>query len=88
MLANIIDYGMDGMGIAKIAGKTYFVSNALIGETVELEILSDKGRYAFARAVKVVEPSKDRVTPPCPYFSECGGCSIMHMRYPHQIKYK
>lgn len=88
MLANIIDYGMDGMGIAKIDGKTYFVSNALIGETVELEILSDKGRYAFARAVKVVEPSKDRVTPPCPYFSECGGCSIMHISYPHQLKYK
>lgn len=82
--------GLDhfGRGIIKDDGKTIFVENALIGEIVNIEIIKDKKKYSEAKVTKYVEKSPNRVIPPCPYYSECGGCDIMHMNYEEQLKFK
>ncbi|MDR3212684.1 MAG: 23S rRNA (uracil(1939)-C(5))-methyltransferase RlmD [Azoarcus sp.] len=69
----------EGRGIARAGGKTVFVEGALPGETVEYEILRSKPNYDQARALRIVHASAQRVTPRCPHFGVCGGCSLQHL---------
>jgi 23S rRNA (uracil1939-C5)-methyltransferase len=84
-----------GAALGRHEGRVIFVPYALPGETVCVEITEDKGRYAFARLVEVLDPSPDRVVPPCPYFGPagrggtgCGGCQWQHIDYPAQLRFK
>jgi len=79
-----------GAALGRHEGRVIFVAYALPGETARVEITEDKGRYAFARLVEVLEPSPDRVAPPCPYFGQtgCGGCQWQHVDYPAQLRFK
>lgn len=77
-----------GRGIAKLNNKVVFVNNALPGEIVEIRIISEKKNYIEAEVVKYIEKSKDRIDSICPYYSECGGCDILHMNYKDQLKFK
>ncbi len=81
-------HGGDALG--RHDGKVIFVPYALPDETVRVEIVEDKGRYAFARLLEVVDPSPDRVEPPCPYFGQdgCGGCQWQHIDYEAQVAFK
>lgn len=88
MVTTIIDYGMHGEGVAKVDGKVVLIPNALIDERVEIELDKDYKNYATAHIVKILDPSKIRVTPPCPYFNICGGCKLQHMAYDEQLKFK
>jgi len=79
-----------GAALGRHEGRVIFVPYALPGETVRVEITEDKGRYAFARPVEVLEPARDRIEPPCPYFgpNRCGGCQWQHVDYPAQLQFK
>jgi 23S rRNA (uracil1939-C5)-methyltransferase len=48
----------------------------------------EKKQFAEAELIEVLEPSPERVGPPCPYFARCGGCSYQHISYPHQLELK
>lgn len=65
-----------------------FVRHAIPGERVVLEITegTDGDRFWRGDAVEVLEPSPDRVTPPCPYAGPglCGGCDFQHVALPAQ----
>ena len=69
-------------------GKVWLVNYALPGEVVEAEPRGRQGGVEVAAATKVIEPSPHRVTPPCPYFGECGGCQLQHAEYSHQLTLK
>ena len=79
-----------GAALGRHDGRVIFVPYALAGETVRVEIAEDKGRYAFARLVEVLEGSPDRIPPPCPYFGPtgCGGCQWQHIDYQAQLRLK
>ena len=66
-------YGADAIAHAE-DGKTVFVSGGIAGDVVEVRIVSDGPSFSRAQVVEVLEPSIDRVNPPCPYASICGGC--------------
>jgi len=55
-----------------------------------VEVVEDKGRYARAQLLEVLQPSPARVDPPCPYFGpgRCGGCHWQHIAYPVQARLK
>lgn len=88
MKIEIFDYGMNGEGVAKVDGKVLLIEQTLPNETVDCEIVEDKGNFAFAKVNTVITPSKNRTIPPCPYFDECGGCDLQHMNYEEQLKFK
>ena len=69
---------LQGEGLGRLEGKIVFVPFTLPGESVEIEIKEDRKTYSRGRLVRVLEPSPDRVTPPCPVFGSCGGCHLQH----------
>ena len=75
---NIESLDQEGRGIARIDGKAVFVEGALPGERVTIEILKRRPSYEIARAVTVVDANASRVTPRCPHFGVCGGCTLQH----------
>ncbi|HSO71820.1 MAG TPA: TRAM domain-containing protein, partial [Thermodesulfobacteriota bacterium] len=69
---------LQGEGVGRLEGKVVFVPFTLPGESVEIEIKEDRKTFSRGRLVRVLEPSPDRVTPPCPVFGSCGGCHLQH----------
>lgn len=81
--------GMDeeGKGIVRIKGQEVHIPNLIEGETANVEVFR-KGRFIDANVTGVLEESKYRVTPRCPYFSKCGGCHLQHISAEGQAKFK
>jgi 23S rRNA (uracil1939-C5)-methyltransferase len=74
-----------GAGVGRTPdGEAVFVHGVCPGDLVDVEIVTDHGRWAEARLREVVEPSEDRRTPPCPYFGDCGGCQWQHVSHEAQ----
>jgi 23S rRNA (uracil1939-C5)-methyltransferase len=71
--------GAAGDGIARLDGKTVFLPGTLPGEHVRARLVGKRGDALLAEAEAVLEPSPDRVVPPCPHFATCGGCVIQHL---------
>jgi tRNA/tmRNA/rRNA uracil-C5-methylase (TrmA/RlmC/RlmD family) len=84
----IEDVAFGGKGIARDEGKAVFVPFTIDGERVSAKITREKKQFAEAELVQVIEPSAERVTPECPYFGRCGGCSYQHISYAHQFQLK
>lgn len=63
------------------AGRVVFVRHGLPGERVRAVITEERTAWARADAVEILEPSPDRVDPPCPYagHDKCGGCDYQHV---------
>jgi 23S rRNA (uracil1939-C5)-methyltransferase len=79
----------DGRGIAASdKHKTTFISGALIGEEITFRLTKKHSRYNEGRVVDILKASLDRVTPECPHFQVCGGCSMQHIRMSVQIEQK
>lgn len=81
-----------GHCVARHDGQVVFVRHALPGESVAAVVtgLGGGGRYARADAVEVIDPSPDRVAPPCPLAvpGGCGGCDWQHVAVPAQRELK
>jgi 23S rRNA (uracil1939-C5)-methyltransferase len=79
----------DGRGIAASEKhKTTFISGALVGEDVTFRLTKKHSRYNEGCVVDILKASADRVTPDCPHFQVCGGCSMQHIRMSVQIEHK
>ena len=84
----ITDIGVNGEGIGKVDGYTLFVKDAVIGDRAEVKVMKAKKNYGYARLMKILTPSPDRVEPACAYARKCGGCQIQEMSYERQLDFK
>lgn len=69
----------EGRGVAHVDGKAIFVEGALPGERVEYSSYRKKPSYEKAQVVRIIKAASQRVTPRCPHFGMCGGCSMQHL---------
>ncbi len=71
-------------------GRVSFVRNSLVGELVRVQVTETTSKFYRGEAVEILEPSPDRVSPPCPYAHPfgCGGCDLQHADARAQIEWK
>jgi len=87
-VVDIVDYGANGEGVAKIDGVVAFVPFAIVGEKLEIQLVLVKKQFVIGKILQILEPSANRINPPCKYFGKCGGCQLQHMNYYEQLKLK
>ena len=88
IILQLSDLAHGGDAVGTYQGKAVFVPLGIPGETVRVQVVKEHARYARARLLEVLDPSPERVEPPCPYFATCGGCHWQHIAYEAQLQYK
>jgi 23S rRNA (uracil1939-C5)-methyltransferase len=58
------------------------------GDMATGRIIEEKKGWARAELVELAEASPHRVSPPCPLYRQCGGCSLQHLSYAAQLREK
>jgi 23S rRNA (uracil1939-C5)-methyltransferase len=86
--ATIESLDHEGRGVAHVDGKVIFIEGALPGERVTYTAYRRKPRFESAYADAILKASSQRVTPPCPHFGVCGGCSMQHLEPVAQVAAK
>ena len=87
-VVNIIDYGMEGEGIAKIDNFTIFIPNAMKGEKVKIIIVKVLSSYAYGKLIEILEKSEYREEEDCSTYKRCGGCNLRHIQYEETLNIK
>ena len=75
-------YGGDAL--ARLDGRVVLAPFVLPGETARLNV----GEDIHADLIEVTAPAPERVEPPCPLFTRCGGCQYQHAPYQFQLARK
>ncbi len=88
LTTEIIDMSTEGEGIGKVNGYPFFIKDTIIGDQAEIRAVKLKKNYGYGRLEKVVVPSPFRITPPCSFHRQCGGCQIQSMSYEQQLVFK
>lgn len=55
---------------------------------MRLRLVEEKRGHARAELLEVLQPSPDRISPPCRHFGKCGGCHYQHIAYERQLEMK
>jgi 23S rRNA (uracil1939-C5)-methyltransferase len=87
-IATISSVSHEGKGIAYQDDKTIFIDNALLNEEVEYKIIKKKKNLTFAKSLKIIKPSTQRIDAKCQVYGICGGCSMQHFDEGAQLAYK
>ncbi len=77
-----------GYGFGEDRGKKFFIRYAAPKELVEVDVLREKKDYTEAVVKNVKVSSPWRKTPPCKYYTHCGGCQLQHIEYEEQLRAK
>ena len=90
VLENILitDYAAEGKSLVRHEGKVIFVSGAIPGDWVDIQIGKSKKDWAEGRTIKINQPSPDRLEPFCKHFGTCGGCKWQMLPYEKQLQFK
>ncbi|ADU27056.1 23S rRNA (uracil(1939)-C(5))-methyltransferase RlmD [Ethanoligenens harbinense] len=78
----------DGQGVGRVDDMVVFTPGCARGDTVRVQIVAVRARYAFGRLLAVEQPSPERIPVDCPVFSRCGGCVFRHICYEEELRLK
>jgi 23S rRNA (uracil1939-C5)-methyltransferase len=82
------EFAFEGKSIGRLEGLVVFVTGAVPGDTVRVELTRIKKSFCEGRAVEILTPSLLRAEPHCRYFGTCGGCRWQNVRYEAQLAFK
>ncbi len=84
----IKDVSSDGNGVGNIDGFVVFVPYSVGGDILKIQIVKVQKSYAYGKILEILTPSPKRAEILCPAYGKCGGCSLMHIDYDHQLEIK
>ncbi len=88
-IANIKKIINGGYGLSSAEdGKTILVRHCLPGETVEIKIVEQQQHVDYGITSDIPDPHRNRISPPCPWYLNCGGCDLQHADYLTQCSIK
>lgn len=98
IILKISDIAFGGSGVGRCEGKVIFVPGVLPGETVKIEVTSERKNFSLGRLIEIMEKSEDRIEPCCPLAVRasgknkkslfCPGCSYQHISYERELDLK
>ena len=78
-----------GAGVAELPdGRVAFVQRTAPGDRARVRVSAAKRSWARATLVELLAPGPGRRPPPCPFYGRCGGCTLQHLEYPEQLRWK
>lgn len=86
--AEIVGYSSDGSGVARIEGRAVFVPRTIVGEIWRIVIVKVSASAVYGRALEAIKVSPERRAPACEKSIRCGGCSLWHMSYEEEKRFK
>ena len=86
--APVLKQGAQGDGIADLRGRPVYTPLALAGEQARIKLTRSIGDGYQGELIEVLTPAANRTKPPCPHFSQCGGCTLQHMAMPSYTAFK
>lgn len=87
-VVDIIDYGCDGEGIAKIDNFTIFIPGAMKDEKVKILMVKVNASHAFGKVLEIISSSDARQNAECDTYKRCGGCNLRHIKYEETLTLK
>jgi 23S rRNA (uracil1939-C5)-methyltransferase len=78
----------DGLGVARWKNMVIFVPDTVAGDRAIVRIVKTDKRFSYGELVRLDAPSPIRTVVSCPHFGPCGGCSLQHLHYEHQLSLK
>lgn len=79
----------DGSGIGELPdGRVLFVPRTSPGDEVRVKLTTLRSRWARGEVEELIKRGEERKDPICSLYSECGGCSLQHISYSEQLKWK
>ena len=70
------------------SGFVVLCDRALPGERLMARVTEVRRGFAEAEKLRSLSPPASAVTPPCPHFGPCGGCSLQGISYEAQLREK
>ncbi len=77
-----------GEAIVRSGEINVLVPNAVGGDLLQVQIQSRRRGVKRGKIVKIIQPSPQRITAPCPVAAMCGGCALQYLGFEDQAELK
>ncbi len=78
----------EGSGVGRHNGVAVFAESTAKGDLALVRPEKINKNYIYAKPIKIIKPSSDRITPECNCFGICGGCVFGHINYEAECEIK
>jgi len=75
------DLAFGGRGVARADGFVVFTPDTAPGDLARVRMRKVRRRFGEADLLEVLSPGPGRITPPCQFVPECGGCRLQQVDY-------
>lgn len=75
----------EGNGVGRFDGMAVFVPFTAVGDEIDCKILKVNRSLAYGKVEKLIQTGESRITPDCPVYHKCGGCSFRHITYEAEL---